>query len=325
MSEDIKFEGKRKKKSPFIFLICVVVIAVVAVFIINASKYQTTEDAFIETHTVNVSPKVSGQVVEVFVDDNQHVNEGDLVAQIDDLDYKVKLAEVSARYDMVLSKQKNAKAALSAVDSEINLAKINLDRYTKLYKAGAASKQELDVAQTKYDAVSANLTQASENILSKGNKSVADAELKQLAALKKQAELNLAYTKIYAAQSGSVTRKNVEKGSYVQVGQPLFAIVPDEVWVVANFKENQLTNMKVGQEVELKIDAYPNKEFKGKIDSIQKSSGSKASLFPPENAVGSFVKIVQRIPVKIVFTEKIDLNEYNIVPGMSVEPRVRVK
>ena len=112
---------------------------------------------------------------------------------------------------------------------------------------------------------------------------------------------------------------------YVSVGSPLCVIVPNEVWVVANFKENQLKGMKPGLDVDIKVDTYPNKVFKGKIDSIQRSSGAKSSLFPPENAVGSFVKIVQRIPVKIVFTEKIDPNEYNIVPGMSVVPKVHIK
>ena len=112
---------------------------------------------------------------------------------------------------------------------------------------------------------------------------------------------------------------------FVGVGSPLCVIVPNEVWIVANFKENQLKNMKPGQVVDIKVDTYPNKTFKGKIDSIQRSSGAKSSLFPPENAVGSFVKIVQRIPVKIVFTEKINPNEYNIVPGMSVVPKVHIK
>ena len=119
--------------------------------------------------------------------------------------------------------------------------------------------------------------------------------------------------------------KNVEKGAYVQVGQPLFALASEEVWVVANFKENQVGNMKPGQKVTIKIDTYPDKTFQGKIDSIQRASGAKASLFPPENAVGSFVKIVQRIPVKIVFTEKINPEEFTIVSGMSVIPKVRVK
>ena len=139
------------------------------------------------------------------------------------------------------------------------------------------------------------------------------------------AKLNLSYTKVRAPQSGTVSSRRVEKGMYVQTGAPLFVLVPENVWVVANFKENQLNGMKVGQPVEIKVDTYPNKVFKGKVDSIQRSSGAKASLFPPENAVGSFVKIVQRIPVKIVFDEKIDTDKYTIVPGMSVVPKVRIR
>lgn len=315
-----------KIKKRFLIPTIIIIGAIAGYFaILNAAKYETTEDAYVETHTVQVAPKVTGQVVEMYVTDNQKVNEGDLVAQIDPTDYKVKLAEITARYESTLLKQKGAKATFAAVDSEITLAKKNLDRYTELFKSGAASKLEYDNAKTKYDNAQAALTQAKENVLSKDNNRVADADLKQLAALKRQAELNLSYTKIYAPQSGSVTNKSIEKGSYVQTGQPLFAIVPNNIWIVANFKENQLRYMRPGQEVELKLDTYPDKLFKGKVDSIQRISGAKSSLFPPENAVGSFVKIVQRIPVKIVFDEEIDANKYTIVPGMSVEPRVRVK
>lgn len=291
----------------------------------EASKFESTDDAYVETHTVQVAPKVSGQVIEMYVTDNQKVKAGDLVAKIDPADYDVKLNEISARYESTLLKQKEAKAGFNAADSQIQLAKRNLDRYTELYKQGAASKLEYDNAKTTYDSAKANLTKASESLLSTDKNRVADADLKELAAKRKQAELNLAYTKIYAPQDGTVTNKSIEKGAYVQTGQPLFVVVPDNVWVVANFKESQLRHMKIGQEVDVKLDTYPDKVFKGKIDSIQMISGAKSSLFPPENAVGSFVKIVQRIPVKIVFTEKIDTNEYTIVPGMSAEPVVRVK
>lgn len=324
MGNEENTQPKIKKR----FLIpAIIILVAIGLYItaINALKYESTEDAYVETHTVQVAPKITGQVVEMYVVDNQKVKEGDLVAQIDPTDYKVKLAEVTARYESTLLKQKGAKAYFEAANSEIALAKKNLDRYTELYKAGAASKLEYDNAKTKYDNAQASLTQAKESLLSKGENRVADADLKQLAALKKQAELNLSYTKIYAPQSGSVTNKSIEKGSYVQTGQPLFVIVPDNIWVVANFKESQLRYMKPGQEVELKLDTYPDKIFKGKVDSIQRISGAKSSLFPPENAVGSFVKIVQRIPVKIVFDEEIDTDKYTIVPGMSVEPRVRVK
>ena len=168
------------------------------------------------------------------------------------------------------------------------------------------------------------MTIANQNLLSNKNNRVADAELKQLKAIKDQAELNLGYTKIYAPQDGTITNKNVEKGAYVQIGQPLLMLVPSKVWVVANFKENQLEHIKAGQKVNIKIDTYPNKVFKGKVDSIQQASGAKSSLFPPENAVGSFVKIVQRIPVKIVFDDETAKN-YVIVPGMSVVPDVRIR
>lgn len=261
----------------------------------------------------------------MYVSDNQHVKEGELVAQIDPVDYQAKLAEISAKYDSTLLMQKNAKANFDAVNSQIILAKKNLDRYTKLYEKGAASKLDYDNAKTTYDNAQSALTQAKQALLSKDNNNVADANLKQLAAARKQAELALSYTKIYAPQSGSISNKSIEKGAIVQAGQPLCTIVPDSKWVVANFKETQLTHMKVGQDVEIKIDTYPDRKFKGKIESIQGISGAKSSIFPPENAVGSYVKIVQRVPVKIVFAETINSNEYNIVPGMSVEPKVRVK
>lgn len=320
-------EDKNKAvKKRFLIPIILIIAAIVGYFsIINAGKFESTEDAYVETHPIQIAPKVSGQVVEMYVTDNQQVKEGDLVAQIDPTDYNAKLGEISAKYEATLLKQKGAKANFEAVNSQIVLAKKNLDRYTELFKSGAASKLEYDNAKTTYDNAQASLTQAKENILSKDNNRVADADLKQLAAQKRQAQLALSYTKIYAPQSGSVTNKSIEKGSYVQTGQPLFTVVPNKIWIVANFKENQLKNMKVGQDVEIKVDTYPDKAFRGKVDSIQRISGAKSSLFPPENAVGSFVKIVQRIPVKIVFDEDIDTSKYTIVPGMSVEPKVRVK
>lgn len=321
-SEDKKLKGKKR----VLFTIIVLIGAIAGYFWFQeASKFESTDDAYVETHTVQVAPKVSGQVVEMYVTDNQKVKAGDLVAKIDSVDYDAKLSEISAKYESTLLRQKEAKSSFDAADSQIKLAKKNLDRYTELYKQGAASKLEYDNAKTTYDAAKASLTKASESLLSNNKNRVADADLKELAAKRKQAELNLSYTKIYAPQDGTVTSKTIEKGAYVQTGQPLFTIVPDKVWVVANFKESQLRHMRIGQDVDIKLDTYPDKVFKGKIDSIQMISGAKSSLFPPENAVGSFVKIVQRIPVKIVFTEDINPQEYTIVPGMSAEPVVRVK
>lgn len=324
--QETKTEKPKGIKRKITFVIVAILLIAAGFYLANEMKYQSTDDAYVETTTVNVSPKVSGQIEEVYVKDNQFVKEGDLVAVIDDADYKVKFEQADANYEKLKFDQSNAKANLTASESNIALAKKDLDRYTILYEQGAVSKQTLDAAQVKYDSAKAGLTQAQQALFSDNNgMTVADANLRTAKAAKDKAALDLSYTKIYAPQSGTVSSRRVEKGMYVNAGSPLFTLVPEEVWVVANFKENQLRRMKPGQAVDIKIDTYPNHVFKGKIDSIQRASGAKSSLFPPENAVGSFVKIVQRIPVKIVFTEKIDTSEYTIVPGMSVVPKVKVK
>lgn len=321
--EEIKEHKPRKR---FIAIGVGILAAVAAAYFIHdALMFQTTDDAYVETTTVQVAPRVSGQITDVFITDNQKVKEGDLVAKIDSADYEIALAQAEAKYEKILLNQKNAQANFKAMQSNIDTAKKDLDRYINLFAEGAVSKQTLDQAQAKYDNAQANLTNAEEALLSQGGNKVADADLKEIKAMRDKAKLNLDYTNIYAPQTGTVSSRRVEKGMYVNVGTPLFVIVPEEVWIVANYKENQLRHMKPGQEVDIKIDTYPNKTFKGKVDSIQRASGAKSSLFPPENAVGSFVKIVQRIPVKIVFTEDIDPNEFNIVPGMSVVPKVRIK
>ena len=314
----------KQEHKPFKRFIAIGIGAVIAVagayFIHDALMYQSTDDAYVETTTVQVAPRVSGQITDVFITDNQKVKEGDLVAKIDPADYEIALAQAEAKYERTLLNQKNAQANFKAMQSNIDTAKKDLDRYKNLYDEGAVSKQTLDQAQAKYDSAQANLTNAEQALLSQGGNKVADADLKEI-----KAKLNLEYTNIYAPQTGTVSSRRVEKGMYVNVGTPLFVIVPENVWIVANYKENQLRHMKPGQEVDIKIDTYPNHTFKGKVDSIQRASGAKSSLFPPENAVGSFVKIVQRIPVKIIFTENIDPNEFNIVPGMSVVPKVKIK
>lgn len=325
-AEQPKKEKPKGIKRTIAFILIAIALVLGGVYLYHELQYETTDDAYVETTTVNVSPKVSGQIEEVYVTDNQFVHAGDLVAVIDSADYKVKLEQADASYEKIKLDQSNAKANLVAAESAITLAKKDLDRYTKLYEQGAVSKQTLDSAQVNYDNAKAGLTQANQALFSnKDGVTVADANLRTAKALRDKAALDLSYTKIYAPQSGTVSSRRVEKGMWVSAGSPLFTLVPEDVWVVANYKENQLKGMKPGQPVDIKVDTYPNKVFKGKIDSIQRASGAKSSLFPPENAVGSFVKIVQRIPVKIVFTEKIDPNEYTIVPGMSVVPKVKVK
>ena len=323
-----KDENKLHTKRYWVILFSILAIIISSFLIIEAMKYQSTDDAYVETTTVSVSPKVNGQIVKVLVKDNQPVKKGDVVAVIDKIDYQVKLEQATAAYEKALLNQQNAYANLNAANSEIELAQKDVERYQNLYKAGAVSKQTLDKAITYLEAVSAKQTTAEQAIFSKDTSKlskVADAELNVLKAQKRAAELALEYTDIIAPIDGTVSNKKVEVGMMVQPGTPLFVIVPNDVWVIANFKETQLENMKKGQPVDIKIDTYSKKTFKGEVDSIQRSTGAKASLFPPENAVGSFVKIVQRIPVKIVFTEKINTNEYSIIPGMSVVPKVKVK
>lgn len=329
MSENLHIKSKfRVKKQMLVFL--GVIAAIIAGFgIYELTKYQTTDDAYIETVTVNVAPKVSGEIIDVRIKDNHPVKKDEIVAVIDPVDYQIAYDKAKALYEKALYAQQNAKASLLAVNSEVAVAKTDVERYENLYAAGAVSKQLLDNAKTKLEVIEAKQVEVQQSLFSNHKQNVADAELKALKAQMDQAELALKYTEVKAPQDGIVASRRVEKGMLVQPGTPLFTLIPNDLWVVANYKETQINGMEVGLdknnglEVEIKVDAVPGKTFKGKIDSIQKSSGAKASLFPPENAVGSFVKIVQRVPVKIVFDE--DISGYNLLPGLSVVTKIKTK
>ena len=314
-------------------------------FMIHSIYYQSTDDAFVEGHIVSIAPRVSGPVEQMLIDDNMPVKKGQLLIVIDPSDYEVKLAQTKAKLaeakaslnisekDITRSKSELKESAhdVASTSSKLDFAKKDYKRYSSMYKEGISSKQDYDSSKTGLTVAKSNYhsavekEKASKAMLesAKAKREASIADIERLEAEVKECELNLSYTKIYAPQDGLITNRNVEKGNYVQVAQPMFAIVPEKVWVVANFKETQLTNMKKGQPVKIKIDTYPGKKFNGHVDSIQRATGAKASLFPPENAVGSYVKIVQRVPVKIVFDE--DISKYNIVPGMSVVPEVKVK
>lgn len=288
------------------------------------STFETTDDAFIEGHIIRVSPKVTGIIEKLYVDDNDHVKKGKLLLTIDDRDYKVRYEQAKAAYEMALYKQKSAVVDKNAAETDLKVAQQDFDRYKSLYEKGAVSQQEYDRAKSKFDMTKANLATAQQAVFSKQKNKVADAELKKLEAIMNQAKLELSYTKIYASEDGKITNRSAEEGAYINAGAPLFSIVPDKRWVIANFKETQLNRIRVDQRVTVKVDAYPQLKLEGKVDSIQSSTGAKTSLFPPENAVGSYVKVVQRVPVKIVFTKPID-PQYSIEPGMSVVPKVFVK
>ena len=254
-----------------------------------AFTHESTDDAFIDGHIITIAPKVAGQVTAVHVEDNQLVKAGDVLVEIDPRDYQAKVAEQRGKLDAAIA--------------EADRAAADVARYEQIYQHDEVSRQQLDNARAA--AASAQATVA-----------------KERGALE-QDELNLSYTHITAPQDGRVTRKSVETGSYVPVGQALLTIVPENVWVTANFKETQLTRMQPGQKVSIKVDAYPDRTLEGRVESIQSGTGARFSLLPPENATGNYVKIVQRVPVKIVFAEGTDMRL--LTPGMSVVPSVSVR
>lgn len=294
-----------------LFLICGIFYSIHAVF------YKSTDDAFIEGHIITAASRVSGPVLSLKIEDNQEVKKGDLLLEIDPNDYEAKLKQSKAKLEEARAALISAENQAEKAFSDLDFAKNDFERFSKMEEKGIASKQDYEASKNKLTAAQSNSNSA------KAKFNEVQASIKKLEAEVEQDELNLSYTKIYAAEDGLITNRTVEQGNYIQTAQPLFAIVPKKMWVVANFKETQIANMKKGQPVKIKIDTYGSKKFKGEVDSIQRSTGSKQSLFPPENAVGSYVKIVQRVPVKIVFKE--DISEYNIVPGMSVVPEVKVK
>ncbi|HEY1788191.1 MAG TPA: HlyD family secretion protein, partial [Verrucomicrobiae bacterium] len=302
-------------------------------------------DAFIDGYTTYISPRVSGPVIHLLITDNQEVKAGDELVEIDPSDYETALAQAradlaaaqsqldsaKAQVDVSKSKVTQAQAAVVSAEAENERAAADLKRYESV-ESRAVSKTSYDQTQAQARSAAADLQSAQSQVqsamaevdLSKAQVETASASVLQAKARLQQAELNLSYTKIVAPFDGRVTARSVQNGNYVQPGQALFALMPRYVWVTANFKETQLTDMRPGQPVEVHVDAYPQQNFKAHVDSLQAGTGAKFSLLPPENAVGNYVKIVQRVPVKIVFNEDLPTN-LDISPGLSVEPTVKVK
>ncbi len=443
-AKDGKSAGEKRRplyKRPGFLLalgIALIVGAVVGIrYWLYARSHESTDDAFIEGHVVQVSPKVSGHIVKLYVTDNQEVKEGDLIAEIDPRDYQARLEQARAALDAALARQREAQASVAlvrastraniqqasaivqrartdvemmkaaaaaeqrrvaqaraavataeanlaqaraqvaAAEAEATRANADVARYQALRAKDEISQQRLDQAiaaartanaqleaargrvaaaeaqlnearaaaaaaeenarraQTQIGSAQAQVGEALGRLaqaetapqqvaVTQAQAETATASIEQLRAAVEQAELELSYTKIYAPASGRITRRAVEEGTLVQAGQPLMAIVSGDVWVVANFKETQVGRMRPGQPVEIRVDAYPDKVFKGHIDSIQAGTGARFSLIPPENATGNYVKVVQRVPVKIVFDEPPD-PQHMLAPGMSVEPEVKVQ
>lgn len=440
-TETVTVRKRRVYRRP-VFLIVAGVILILGLILglrywLYARSHESTDDAFIDGHVVQVSPKIAGYVAKVYVQDNQEVKEGDLIAEIDARDYETRLQQAQAALDAGLARLREAQtsveltrantrasaqqaaavveqarsgvaaqraaavaertrisqasagistaqanlaqaqAQVTAAQAEAARASADVQRYQELFQRDEISRQRLDQAIAASQTANAQLeaargrvaaaqaqvaearaaqTTAAENArraqaqvggaqagvsealgrlaqantapqqvaVSQAQAETAGASIEQLRAAVEQAKLDLSYTKIYAPETGRVTRKAVEEGALVQVGQPLMAIVSGDIWVTANFKENQIGAMRPNQPVEITVDAYPGKVFKGHVDSIQAGTGARFSLIPPENATGNYVKVVQRVPVKIVFDEPLN-SQYLLAPGMSVEPEVKVK
>jgi len=281
------------KSNKMVFLVVAVLLCggiAAGVYIKNNLGRISTDNAYIEGRIHQIASKIPGTVKRVTVQDNQIVAEGDVLVEIEPFDYELKVKEAQANYDIRKATYEQADRDKARIEALYKEKTVPQERYENTLTAFLLAKAQLDAA---------------------------DAQLKT-------AERNVEYTKICAPSSGHVTKKSVEAGNQILPTQPLMAIVPDDMWVVANFKETELTDMRPGQTVEIRVDTYPGKVFTGRVDSIQRGTGSKFSMFPPENAAGNFVKVVQRVPVKIVFDGKPD-RKYPLSTGMSVVPKIRVR
>jgi membrane fusion protein (multidrug efflux system) len=297
---------------------------------------------------VRVSPQVAGRIARVLVDDNEAVKAGQPLVEIDPADFKAKLDQAAADRQSAAGRLAQARAQLAVAkanldeaaamvgvgEADAENAAINLARDQKLaqMRSMALSQQQFDndtatarrsvaslrAAKQKAAAAEAQLE------LAKTQVETAEAGAKAAAAQLEQARLNFSYTEIRASAAGHVAHKSVAVGDYVQVGQNLMALVPNDVWVMANFKESELAQIRIGDAVEIDIDAYPGRTLHGRVDSFQAGSGAAFALLPPENATGNYVKVVQRVPVKIVFDQPPG-PEWVLGPGMSVVPHVRIR
>jgi membrane fusion protein (multidrug efflux system) len=311
-------------------------------YIVHMWTHESTDDAFIDAHVVQMAPKVSGYA-RVHVDDNQLVKQGELLVEIEPRDYQLSLDAAQAAEKASIATFEQAKAQLTSAQNNVKAAEADvasakataqnnegeLARMRALLKKGAGTREDYDAALAQAKTADAAVAgyearlraaQAQEQLAS-AQVQTYEANRAQSHVQVQQAQQNIGYTRITAPTAGRVTHRSVSTGDYLQVGQALLAIVPAEVYVTANFKETQLTHMKVGQQVQVHVDAFPKRDFRAHVDSFQAGTGSRFTLLPPENATGNYVKVVQRVPVKIVFDEPAEALR-DLSPGMSVEPDV---
>ena len=396
IDDSAETNGSRK----FVIIGIVLLLVVGAIFFYWRSTFtEDTDDAQVDGNLYQISSRVSGQVVKVYVDDNQTVQAGQLLAEIDPTDYQVALdqalanlasaqaefaqatvnvpitqvnvgtvvsttaSDVKGSTDLIAQAEKQVEAASARVDeakANAQKAQADVDRYKPLVEKDVISKQQYDAAVAAAAASKAAVAEAEASVLAQQNAvssarqrlaeaeaqssqsvkngpdqvrvqqsraAAAQATIQQAQARVDQARLNLGYTRITAPVAGIVNKKNVEVGANLAAGQDLMTIIPlTDLWVTANFKETQLTHMRAGQKVTIKVDAYGGRKFSGSVTQVGGATGSMLSLFPPENATGNYVKVVQRIPVRIDFTNlQQEDGDYVLRPGLSVTPVVEVK
>jgi membrane fusion protein, multidrug efflux system len=361
MNKALEMVNNNKKKFAALLLLFVIMIAGIIGFYYYREyrrTYVTTDDAYVTGRIHIIASKVRGTVKAVYAEDNQLVKEGDLLVEIDDRDYDVRVSEAESaqnaehsKLDEILTKidvvkrqlsemqfsVKSARASLKLQEVNLNQAEIDLERARKLFKKDILPEERLEKAKTSYDVAFAQVEAAREQLKQaeaafETQKAVINqaesalksqgSVIKQKEAIRKAEDLKKSYTKIYASSEGYITKKSVEIGNQLQEGQPLMAVVTlNDIWVIANYKETQIGYVKPGQKAKIKVDTYPGREFEGAVDSIMAGTGSIFSLFPPENATGNYVKVVQRVPVKIILNKGAD-PDHILRVGMSVVPTI---
>jgi membrane fusion protein (multidrug efflux system) len=353
--------GKRALLTLLVAVLFSAGVIVALIYVVNSAASQSTDDAFIDGHIIPVSPKVAGRVQSVYVVDNQSMGKGDLTVELDARDFEAATRQRTAAMESSQAQAVAAQAGLQEAIAHVNTmqatvesdqataaadaaqnekAQSDVRRYEDLFKTKVVSPQDVDQFRAAAKSAQATLDAANKKVLSdaaqvkeaqaqveaiRGLVDSVNAQIHEADANLSTAKLNQSYTAIVASEAGWVTQKSVEPGAYVQAGQTLFALVQKDVWVTANFKEDQIRRMRPGQRVEIAIDALHGQKFAGHVDSIQAGSGARFSLLPPQNATGNYVKVVQRVPVKILFDEPLNTGSgLPLGPGESVVPTVEV-
>ncbi|MXP27752.1 HlyD family efflux transporter periplasmic adaptor subunit [Porphyrobacter algicida] len=353
-------EGKSNGKKPLFqrrgfWIILVIVVAVLLIggilYYLHARQYESTDDAFIDAHIVRLAPQVAGTLEKVAQVDNQHVKAGTLLAVIQPSGPEAQLAEAKAnarqaeaqvdqaqaQVESAIAARNQAASQALAPQAEAAKAAKELARYKHLLALDpqAVAGQQLDQAQAQARSTAAQAAAAQRSVASANAQiTVARRQVQaaqQIVAARKaqiqQAQVTMGDLELRAPVAGQVVNRSVNVGSYVAPGTQLMAIIPEHIWITANFKETQLQHMRVGQPVSITVDAFPDVKFVGHVESFQHGAGQAFSLLPPQNATGNYVKVVQRVPVRISFDTKNgpDPSKYPIGPGMSVVPTVKVR